>query len=226
MSSELQLDVCCRSWCGGDIWWTHTKERQVWCYLQVKLCDPRLSALSVVATIKALYKYTSFLSFPPAVRSKALFSVLYCSSCTPLLWALSSPLFPWSTTFMQMTHIFFSFHSRSFDSSITHLQNAIHQISSFVTANLFTLNCYRPKTAIHRSQKATCQNTKLLTQQHPLCSQPWLCLWWTPHLFWEDLICLQVLLLSYSSSLYPPLSRFQTTLYNYHLHRSLQTRSL
>ena len=38
--------------------------RQAWCYLQVKLCDPRLSALSVVATIKALYKYTSFLSFP------------------------------------------------------------------------------------------------------------------------------------------------------------------
>jgi len=30
--------------------------------LQVKLCDPRLSALSVVATIKALYKY--ILSFP------------------------------------------------------------------------------------------------------------------------------------------------------------------
>jgi len=32
-------------------------------FLQVKLCDPRLSALSVVATINALYKYTSFL-FP------------------------------------------------------------------------------------------------------------------------------------------------------------------
>ena len=31
-----------------------TKERQAWCCLQVKLCDPRLSALSVVATIKAL----------------------------------------------------------------------------------------------------------------------------------------------------------------------------
>ena len=64
MSSELQLDVCCLGCCGGAIWWTHTKERQAWCYLQVKLCDPRLSALSVVATIKALYKYTSFLSFP------------------------------------------------------------------------------------------------------------------------------------------------------------------
>jgi len=42
----------------------HTKERQAWCCLQVKLCDPRLSALSVVSTIKALYKYTSFLCFP------------------------------------------------------------------------------------------------------------------------------------------------------------------
>jgi len=61
MSSELQLDVCCRSCCGGDIWWTLTKERQAWCYFQVKLCDPRLSALSVVATINALYKFTSFL---------------------------------------------------------------------------------------------------------------------------------------------------------------------
>jgi len=33
--------------CGGDIWWTRTNERQAWCYLQVKLCDPRLSTLSV-----------------------------------------------------------------------------------------------------------------------------------------------------------------------------------
>ena len=44
-----------------------TKERQAWCCLQVKLCDPRLSALSVVTTIKALYKYTSFLFFPLAI---------------------------------------------------------------------------------------------------------------------------------------------------------------
>jgi len=32
---------------------------------QATLCDPRLSALSVVATIKALYKYTSFLFLFP-----------------------------------------------------------------------------------------------------------------------------------------------------------------
>jgi len=37
-----------------------TKERQAWCCLQVKLCDPRLSALSVPWCKKVLYKYSSF----------------------------------------------------------------------------------------------------------------------------------------------------------------------
>jgi len=60
MSSKLQLGVCCLS-CGGAFWWTLTKERQAWCCLQVKLCDPCLSALSVcVLTKVALYKYSSF----------------------------------------------------------------------------------------------------------------------------------------------------------------------
>ena len=60
MSSKLQLDVCCLSCCGGAIWWMLTKERQAWCYLQVKLCDPCLSALCVPWCKKALYKYSSF----------------------------------------------------------------------------------------------------------------------------------------------------------------------
>jgi len=61
MSSELQLDVRCLSCCGGAIWWTLTKERQAWRYLQVKLCDPCLSALSVPPLpTKALHKYSSF----------------------------------------------------------------------------------------------------------------------------------------------------------------------
>ena len=37
-----------------------TKERQAWCCLQVKLCDPCLSALCVPWCKKALYKYSSF----------------------------------------------------------------------------------------------------------------------------------------------------------------------
>jgi len=64
MSSKLQLDVCCLSCCGGDIWWTLTKERQAWCYLQVKLCDACLSALSVPPWPKRRYINTlPFLSF-------------------------------------------------------------------------------------------------------------------------------------------------------------------
>ena len=51
----------------------------------------------------------------------------------------------------------------------------------------------------HRTQKATCKNTQLLTQHDPLYLQL--------HLFRPGLISLQILLLSYSSiSLYPPLS--------------------
>ena len=55
MSSELQLDVRCLSCCGGDIWRTLTKERQAWCYLLVKLCDPCLSALCVLPWPKKCY---------------------------------------------------------------------------------------------------------------------------------------------------------------------------
>ena len=36
------------------------KERQAWCCLQVKVCDPCLSALDVPWCEKALYKYSSF----------------------------------------------------------------------------------------------------------------------------------------------------------------------
>ena len=65
MSSELQLDVCCLSCCGGDIWWTLTKERQACCCLQVELCDPCLSALCVPPWPKRCYINTlPFLSFP------------------------------------------------------------------------------------------------------------------------------------------------------------------
>jgi len=60
MNSKLQLDICCLSCCGGAIWWTLKKERQAWCCLQVKLCDPCMSALCVPWCKKALYKYSSF----------------------------------------------------------------------------------------------------------------------------------------------------------------------
>jgi len=39
-----------------------------------------------------------------------------------------------------ITQLFFSFHPLKFDSSISHLQNALQHISSWMTANLLTLN--------------------------------------------------------------------------------------
>ena len=41
------------------------------------------------------------------------------------------------------TQLFFSFHPRNFDSSIAHLQAALRHISSWMSANLLTLNSWK-----------------------------------------------------------------------------------
>jgi len=49
----------------GAIWRTLTKERQAWCNLQVKLCDPYLSALRLKAAERRYINTLPFLfSFP------------------------------------------------------------------------------------------------------------------------------------------------------------------
>ena len=65
----------------------------------------------------------------------APFSVLYSSSCTPL-----STLYD---LYEDDTQLFFSFYPHNFNSSITHLQNALQQISTWMTANLLTFNSSR-----------------------------------------------------------------------------------
>jgi len=118
------------------------------------------------------------------------------------------------------TKLFFSFHPPDFDSNITHLQNALQQISSWMTANHIALNSSKTEFLLI----AIGQNTQLLTQHHPLCSQSSLYLWWTSFLFWSDLNSLSILLLSHlSTSLNPSLPRLQNSLYHCHLHRPLQT---
>ena len=47
------------------------------------------------------------------------------------------------TTIGVNTQLFFSFYPPNFDSSIKHLQNALQQISSWMTANLLTLNSFK-----------------------------------------------------------------------------------
>ena len=51
-----------------------------------------------------------------------------------LIYVLKSPLVCWRHT------LFLSFHPSEFHSNITHLQNALQQISSWMTANLLTFN--------------------------------------------------------------------------------------
>ena len=51
------------------------------------------------------------------------------------------------------TQLFFSFYPANFESSITHLQNALHQICSLMTANLLTLNSSKTEFLLIRLKK-------------------------------------------------------------------------
>jgi len=120
------------------------------------------------------------------------------------------------------TQLFFSFHPFHFDWSISHLQNALQQISFCMTANLFTLNSSNteflliglktnlPKyTTPHLTPPTLLEiSTSSLTNILPSLTK----------------FHLQSLLLSHSStSLYPALPRFLNCLYRCYLYRLLQT---
>jgi len=62
-----------------------------------------------------------------------------CTLTTPLNTHISSLSFD-HHIYADDTQFFFSFHTLNFDSSICHLQKALHHISSWMTANLLTLN--------------------------------------------------------------------------------------
>jgi len=61
----------------------------------------------------------------------------------------------------------FSFHSLEFDSSISHLQNALQQMSSWMTANLLTLNSSKTEFLLIglKNQLAKIHNASLDTSQ-------------------------------------------------------------
>ena len=84
------------------------------------------------------------------------------------------------------TQLFFSFHPLNFNSGISHLWNALQQISSGMTANL-TLNSSKTEFLLIglKNQLAKIQ---LFIWHLPLCSKSWLYLWWTSYLLWPDVI--------------------------------------
>jgi len=106
--------------------------------------------------------YKSYLSSRSfCVRCNNTFSSLCTSSCGvpqgsvlgPLLFVIYTT--PLSTLISSLslnhhlnaddTQLFFSFYPHNFDSCIIHLQNALQQISSWMTANLLTLNSSKTK---------------------------------------------------------------------------------
>ena len=73
------------------------------------------------------------------------------------------------------TQLFLSFHPSEFHSNITDLQNALQQISSWMTANLLTLNSSKTEFLLigFKQQLSKIHNSSLTA----LCSQPWLYLY-------------------------------------------------
>jgi len=65
-----------------------------------------------------------------------LLFIMYTSPHTTLISSLSLN----HHLYADDTQLFLSFHPPDFDSSITHLQNALQHISSWMTVNLLTLN--------------------------------------------------------------------------------------
>jgi len=122
-------------------------------------------AVSVSAALVVCLPHTILSTAYP----KALFSVLYYSSCIPRPSALSYHLIPWITTSMQ---IFLSFRPPDFQSSLTHLQNVLQQISSWMTANLLTLNSSKTEFILIglKQQLAKMHNSSLNTT-HAACNR-------------------------------------------------------
>jgi len=65
------------------------------------------------------------------------------------------------------TQLFLSFHPSEFHSNITHLQNALQQISSWMTANLLTLNSSKTEFLLigFEQQLSKMHNSSLITTQ-------------------------------------------------------------
>ena len=105
---------------------------------------------------------------------------------------------------------------------IDHLHNAVDQISSWMTANLLTLNS--PETEfllIGLSKQLANVNNSSINTTHSARNLGFI---FDEHLTFSDQIsCLQILLLPYpSASLHPSIPRYQNSFHHRHFHCSLQ----
>jgi len=99
--------------------------------------------------------------------------------------------FPRPPFYADDTQLVFSFHPLNIDWSISHLQNAIQQISFWMTANHLTLNSYNTDFLLIglKNQLAKIHNSSFDTS-HSARNL----IWRTSYLLWPNCICLQSLL--------------------------------
>jgi len=130
---------------------------------------------------------------------KVLFLVLYSLSCIPPLSVPSFLLCHLTITFMHMTtQRFFSFYPAYIHSNITHLQNALKQISTCMTANLLNLNSSKTEFLFIGLNKLLVKIDSCPSASPTLqCSQSRFHLWWTFYLLWPNMTSFQILLFSH-----------------------------
>jgi len=98
------------------------------------------------------------------VSSKAVLGPLLFVIYTTPLSTLVSPLSLNHHLYADDTQLFLSFHPLHFHSNISHLQNALQQISSWMTANLLTLNSSKTEFLLigHKQQLCKIQDCSLI----------------------------------------------------------------